>query len=304
MALRTPPLQTRSQFGRSWGNFASATALPNASGAPLGAPFFSILEVGDTAYSVADGATYTCTSVGTVGGGDAVWSSGGGVVLVDGVRGFSGADYLQAIAGSLPGVAGGFTVALLVRPRRQDVGDETIAGTANNFVNHTGWLFGHLATLGYYFSVGDGASNTQFILGPANTVFANAGKFALLHGVYTAGGEVRGYVNGSRLPGSVPQAFVASGNPCLIGLDPFGILPAEEIDIFGIAYIEQGLDDDECFEHWNACAEAGELVQGALAWDELNTGSLIAGALPSQVGGVSFSEIGALTNTDAPLVWR
>jgi len=78
MSTRTPPLQTRSQFGRSWGNFASATALPNASGAPLSAPFFSILEVGDTAYSVADGATYTCTNVGTAGGGDAVWSSGGG----------------------------------------------------------------------------------------------------------------------------------------------------------------------------------------------------------------------------------
>lgn len=78
MATRTPPLQTRSQFGRDWGNYATAADLPNASGAPLGAPFFSILEVGDTAYSVADGATYTCTNVGTAGGGDAVWSSGGG----------------------------------------------------------------------------------------------------------------------------------------------------------------------------------------------------------------------------------
>lgn len=78
MSTRTPPLQTRSQFNRSWGNFATAADLPNASGAPLAAPFFSILEVGDTAYSVADGATYTCTSVGTAGGGDAVWSSGGG----------------------------------------------------------------------------------------------------------------------------------------------------------------------------------------------------------------------------------
>lgn len=41
-------------------------------------PFFSILEVGDTAYSVADGATYTCIAVGTASGGDAVWLAGGG----------------------------------------------------------------------------------------------------------------------------------------------------------------------------------------------------------------------------------
>lgn len=98
MATRTPPLQTRSQFQRSWGNFASATALPNASGAPLSAPFFSILEVGDTAYSVADGATYTCTNVGTAGGGDAVWSSGGGG---------SGSDTLTSVRRTVMPISGG-----------------------------------------------------------------------------------------------------------------------------------------------------------------------------------------------------
>lgn len=104
MALRTPPLQPRSQFERSWGNFASATALPNASGAPLSAPFFSILEVGDTAYSVADGATYTCTSVGTVGGGDAVWSSGGG--------GGTGASYLTGATNEESVTPGGTEVVV------------------------------------------------------------------------------------------------------------------------------------------------------------------------------------------------
>lgn len=74
MALRTPPIQLRSQFGRSWGNFADPESMPNAPGAPLGLPFFSILEVGDTAYSVSDGATYTCVDVGTAGGGDAEWT--------------------------------------------------------------------------------------------------------------------------------------------------------------------------------------------------------------------------------------
>lgn len=78
MALRTPPLQPRSGFSFNWGNFATSADLPNASGNPLGAGTFGILEIGDTAYSVADGARYTCTAVGTVGGGDAVWASGGG----------------------------------------------------------------------------------------------------------------------------------------------------------------------------------------------------------------------------------
>lgn len=58
--------------------------MPNASGAPLGALFFSILEVGDTAYSVSDGATYTCANVGTAGGGDAEWTPRSFLPFVDG----------------------------------------------------------------------------------------------------------------------------------------------------------------------------------------------------------------------------
>lgn len=64
-------------FHRNWGNFADPTLLPNASGAALPVAAFA-LEVGDQAYSISDGLTYTCTNVGTPGGADAVWSSGGG----------------------------------------------------------------------------------------------------------------------------------------------------------------------------------------------------------------------------------
>lgn len=71
MATRTPPLQTRSQFGDNWGNFATEALLPNAAGAPLSAMLFPILEVGDFAYS--QGRKYVCTSPGTAGGGDALW---------------------------------------------------------------------------------------------------------------------------------------------------------------------------------------------------------------------------------------
>lgn len=306
MALRTPPLQPRSQFGSYWGVYANGTtALPNQSANVLPASIF-FLEAGDVAF-VAGGGLYQCDSPGTAGGGDAVWSAVGGSAgpaLVEGVRDFTGADYLESPIGAYPGVGTGFTVAALVRPRRQNVGDEVIAHTANTFVNHTGWILGHLDTFGYYFSLGDGVGSVQFIIGPASSVFANAGKLALIHGVYTAGGEVRGYANGSRTPGTVPQAFAATGGTMRVGVGPFNILPAEEIDILGVAYIERGLTDDEAFEHWNACAEAQELVQGALVWDELNRGSVVAGVVPSAVGGVALLEVGTLVNTDVPIVWR
>lgn len=103
MATRTPGGsssfpngQARQQFGRDWGNYASATTLPNASGNILTAKQFT-LEAGDRAYLIVSGTSgleYLCVSAGTAGGGDAVWivTSGGlgpwsSVLYVDNVRG-------------------------------------------------------------------------------------------------------------------------------------------------------------------------------------------------------------------------
>lgn len=73
MASRTPPLQTRSQFGSYWGVFAdSFTSLPNQSGNVLTAAQF-VLEAGDTAYSTEDRRPCVCVDPGTAGGGDAEW---------------------------------------------------------------------------------------------------------------------------------------------------------------------------------------------------------------------------------------
>lgn len=72
MATRTPPLQTRSQFGAYWGAFANTTLLPNASGAPLAASLF-VLEAGDVAF-LSGNTLFKCDSPGTAGGGDATWS--------------------------------------------------------------------------------------------------------------------------------------------------------------------------------------------------------------------------------------
>lgn len=73
MATRTPPQQTRAQFGAKWGNYASGS-LPNQAGNPLGAAFFAVLEVGDLAYDTTEAELCVCMSVGTVGGGDAIWT--------------------------------------------------------------------------------------------------------------------------------------------------------------------------------------------------------------------------------------
>ena len=78
MALRTPPLQLRSQYNPYWGAFANSfTALPNQSGNILAAAQF-VLEEGDVAYSNEDDRLCVCVSPGTAGGGDAEW------ILVDG----------------------------------------------------------------------------------------------------------------------------------------------------------------------------------------------------------------------------
>lgn len=70
-----PQGQARQQYQRDWGNYTSAATLPNAAGNLLSAPHF-ILEVGDTAF-VIGGQRYCCTSAGTAGGGDAVWTIDG-----------------------------------------------------------------------------------------------------------------------------------------------------------------------------------------------------------------------------------
>lgn len=76
MSTSTPSVQQRNQYGRDWGNYASLSVCPNASGWLGGTNPAAPLEVGDTAYVVGTGRVH-CTSAGTVGGLDAVWALGG-----------------------------------------------------------------------------------------------------------------------------------------------------------------------------------------------------------------------------------
>jgi len=74
MSTTTPGAQTRSQFTRDWGNYASLAACPKASGTAVAINLTSgVLEVGDTAYITGTGPCH-CTSAGTAGVNDAVWA--------------------------------------------------------------------------------------------------------------------------------------------------------------------------------------------------------------------------------------
>lgn len=85
MSTRTPGLQPRSQYHSYWGQYAwtaggsdpGAGNLPNDTLFALGNPYYSQLEVGDTASTTdanpANVGLWVCISKGTLGGANAVW---------------------------------------------------------------------------------------------------------------------------------------------------------------------------------------------------------------------------------------
>lgn len=76
MSTVTPNAQTRNGHSRDWGNYASLSLLPNATGWVGGVLKATPLEEGDPAYVTGIGRVY-CVSPGTPGLLDAVWSATG-----------------------------------------------------------------------------------------------------------------------------------------------------------------------------------------------------------------------------------
>jgi len=227
----------------------------------------------------------------------------GGAVNFDAVRGFSGSDYMTATTSDYQGDPTGYSLAVLARPRRRDPVDSVLLHTANTFINHTGYLVGWQVTQGFYFSSGDGVSAPQFILGPAGSLFANAGKLCLLHCIFD-GTNIYGAVNGSRAAGGAASSFTATGIAPVIGLGPFGIAEAADFEILGVAYLAGVLTDDQVIDHWAAVADARAWVDGGISWDELNGGALAPGWPSLNGGAATFSVTGTLTDTEVPPVWR
>lgn len=248
--------------------------------------------------------TWLCVDA-TVGA--AVWLElgvgGGGGSAIAGVRDFSVADYMTAGVGDYQGDPAGFSVAVLARQRRRDPPDSVLIHTANNFVNHLGWIVGWSNTNGYYMSIGDGITHAPFFAGPGSAVFANGGKLCLIHGVFD-GTNVYTGINGSRAAGGAPQPFAASGIAPTIGRGPFGILEAEFFEILGVAYLDRALTDDEIVDHWSAVAEANEWIDGGVTWTERNGGPLAPGWPSLNGGAAAFTVTGTLADTTVPAVWR
>lgn len=63
------------KFDKVWGSFATAAGLPNGSGNVISGSVFNSLKIGTVSYVTGTSSLYVCTSVGTSGGGDAVWAA-------------------------------------------------------------------------------------------------------------------------------------------------------------------------------------------------------------------------------------
>lgn len=83
MSLRTPGAQIRNQYGRDWGNYATALVLPNTFGFVAPANKIAPLEIGDRAYVTGTSELFVCTATGVTGpipDGLAVWTAVGTAV--------------------------------------------------------------------------------------------------------------------------------------------------------------------------------------------------------------------------------
>lgn len=81
MSTVTPNAQARNGHPRDWGNYASLTALPNASAWAGGVLLATPLEQGDTAFLIGTGSV-ECTIAGTPGLLDAVWAVTGKTSII------------------------------------------------------------------------------------------------------------------------------------------------------------------------------------------------------------------------------
>jgi hypothetical protein len=311
MATRTPTVQARSQHHRDWGNYANGTtALPNQSANPLASDTFGILEVGDTAYAA--GARYTCTAVGTVGGGDAVWATpgGGGTITADVLGTFSAGNQLDAGAGDLPGVQTGFLASVLCELTRVNT-----AGGQGLFRNSDfgvdGWAIAIEGNLQFEVSFCDGitppmvfARNLPLDV-ERDSLFVGLGLVLVVLRVVPNGlnNDIELWVQGRHvlMTAGAGPIVPAAGAP-QIGVGPFGNVAAET-GILGVQYLDGTLTDDQLREHFAACLAAVDVVdppgQGWTSWS-VKRGAPGATWAPSDGVGPTFTRTGVLTTTTRP----
>lgn len=306
MSTRQPQGQTRTQYGRDFGNYASLEALPNAPGYTGSADAVSMLEAGDRAYATNIGPAY-CVSAGTPGGLDAVWAPESS----HSYQGFQTADlanYYQvpaADAGACPG-ADDFIVVVLVSPfvLRSAFADIIVQSGAWA----TGWRFewnaGNLR--GLVFSTGP--TGVDCVTGSTYVSDVNLGHMhAIALRVFQNGGntDAQLWLGPAVVAVSTGPATVipSVGDQMLVGSGTsFGDERALNGGIYGLGYFEGTATDDQMRALMGRCIAEQAIPYDALAWDNLWLGATVVGApatWPATAGAVDLERVAAPTGSAA-----
>lgn len=264
MASRTPPLQGRSQFHSHWGEFASAAALPNGSGAPLPATQF-VLQAGDLAYVTGSG-VYYCVSPGVAGGADAVWTLlGSPIPAVPYVEGLAASGY-QALSADMPG-GDAFTVSVLVCLENMDSSGDLLNyrdGVGGYRLWYDGQFRFEVVTAGGVRTVSFNPNVPNF--GSFSFLFPR--KWVMFTGRHTGdpGSSLTGlFANGysvSSLFSATSGVYVppVAGTPNIL-VGQGGVDPALSTRLEGVAYSTAFLTSTQIATLFDATYHAGQIVQ-------------------------------------------
>ena len=246
MSIVTPNVQTRSQSPRDWGNYAGPSLLPNTAFFTGPSTLLAPLEAGDQA-TVNGRGIWSCTSVGTLGLGDAVWTCQAG--KSQGFQTENVANYYRDVAvGSAPGAVDFVVVVACATFANRDPGGVQVI--AQNVNGSTGWRiawsFGVLV-----FEVFDG-TGTLVSTGPGATNYDVNKSKGHLHALALRARQVAGVLSVEGWLGpslfAAPVSGAAGMNPAVGGLLSLGANATFAATfngaVFGLGYFAGTVTDD------------------------------------------------------------
>lgn len=284
MSMVTPNAQPRNGHGRNWGNYSAPEFLPNAILFVSPSVTLAPLEAGDEA-TVDGRGTWSCTSVGTPGLGDAVWTCQAG--KSQGFKSENPADYYRdPIAGNAPG-ADDFVVvvACTTFADRDPGGVQIVAQNVNGFTGwRIAWSFDALV-----FEIFDGTA-TPISTGPGVTNYNQFLSKGHLHALALRAQSVSGVLSVDGWIGparfAAPASRTSSMSPAVGGQLSMGadavFSSAFNGGIFGMGYYEGTVTDDELRETLgDTIMQGGVPVKTAIPFTLLYDGWSLAQGAPS-----------------------